>query len=61
MAAYPGDMELGMRPNRELTTEKVKAFPAERTMGGKVPKLEGLEGEGNRGHSGSVEADSGEG
>lgn len=40
MAAHPEEKVLGVRANSEPTTKKEKAFPAERTMGGKVPRLE---------------------
>ena len=44
MAAHAGERVLGMGANNEPTTKKEKAFPAERTMGGKVLRPEWHEG-----------------
>ena len=54
----PGDTVLRGRPNNEPTTQKGKAFPAERAVGGVGPEAGG--GCGIKGQSGSLEAESGQ-
>lgn len=54
----PGETVLRGRPNSEPTTQKGKAFPAERAVGGQVLRLEGSVGV--RGSQG-LEAERGQG